>query len=172
MVANWGCASLPKDSKYVQKVNIQNNLEVLNGDFYVDISNSNYGEINRIIEIINRNSSKWPDIELDKKYKLTIRVLDKEKVNIGLWKNENLLIEKSIKFKEKDNYICLKNNNIKLHNIPFILGGYDLMRARLALTDKGDLIIDTVRYGIGSLLFVIWSGSPKMQSFNIYYKPK
>jgi hypothetical protein len=50
------------------------------------------------------------------------------------------------------------------------LGGYDYLKTRISLDKEGNLIIDSVHYGLGSAFFIIWSGMPVYKSSNIYIK--
>jgi hypothetical protein len=171
MLVNGGCASLPKESVNIPKKEIQDKLTVLDGRYNVEIVNGNYGKINSIIAIINRTTEDWPTIDTNEAHFLGIETVTDRSVLFTLYENENILISKTIKIKSiKDNYIYLKNNNVKIHNIPFILGGYDYLKTRLSIDQKGKLIIDSVDYGIGSFMFVIWSGTPTMKSSYTYEK--
>lgn len=153
------CASLPIDSLSVIKEPIVENISTIDGTYSIDFNN--YGEINRIIEIINRNTDDWPELLHDEKYFVKLETSeDNNQIKIELLSSNGHIIETQVRVKKvKENYIYLSNRNVKLHNIPFILGGYEYQKTRLCKDKDGNLIVDSVSYGIGSLLFVIWSGS-------------
>ena len=89
---------------------------------------------------------------------------------MSFYSNRIKLTERKIRIKIQANYIYLKNSNVKLHNIPFILGGYDYLKTRLAIDSNGNLIIDSVGYGVGAALFLFWSGTNTKASTYIYEK--
>lgn len=166
---NIGCASLPKESLDYGKQKLESNATLVNGFYNIKLSKNDFSQMNRLVEIINRHNEEWPDINPEYSYRLLLEVLDDKHIKLSLFENGLPTIETTVKYKIKDeHYLYLKNKNFKRHNIPFILGGYDYRKVRLAINNDGDLILDSVHYGIGSFLFIIWSGNPTMRYSSIY----
>ncbi|MBC8173643.1 MAG: hypothetical protein H7X71_07045, partial [Chitinophagales bacterium] len=137
------------------------------------IPHGNYGKINSILEILYRPPNVWPRIDTSSNYRLVINSENNDLLSLALYSDKSIVIERKIRIKKiKNDYVYLRNSNIKLLNIPFIFGGYDYLKTRFAVDKEGNLIVDSVDYGIGCALIIICSGTPTTQTTYLYEKEK
>ena len=108
LVLNISCAFLPKESLKIPKKHIQDSLEIVNGVYKIDFKNSNNGELNRSIEIVNRTSEKWPAIDTNNTYTFGIELVDNKQIIFCLFENEELIIDRTVKIKKLKNKCIIK----------------------------------------------------------------
>ena len=158
------CASLPKESRSLEKIPLTKELSLIKGSYKVPNS-----DILWIYE-----SLVWPEYSFLKSnksanYLIKINEISKKAIAISLIENEVEILTKEFKYKLKEGkYVYLKNKNVKRHNVPFILGGLDTNRIQFALSKKNNLIVDRSNEGAGAFMFFIWSGTPNFEYSKIY----
>jgi hypothetical protein len=167
-----GCATYDKEITTYNKLS----MEMFNGDYEVKISEESKLNLFSILDILYREESVLPKFDFEKEFRLRINLISDDSIQMTLFEKDsfmvrsNKVITKNIKIKStENNQIFLKNSNYKRHNIPFILGGFDVLKTRLKFDDNGNLIIDSVSKSYGALLFFIWSGKPTMH-YSTHYK--
>jgi hypothetical protein len=88
-------------------------------------------------------------------YSFKIKVLDDKKLQVTYLKDNIPFRTISFKYRfTKDRYLLIKNRNFKISGlIPYVVGGFDVKRRRLA-TDGKDLIIEESHESSGAFLLV------------------
>ena len=165
------CATFDKVESNTTISAINLNKESFNGEYEIEIDNTDKSKIYLILDMLDRDNAHRHSIDKTNKYWLKIQILDNDLLQLTLIEKNPIRIEseskltKEIKIKAfEDNYIYLDNENIKRHNIPFILGGYDMLKCRLTIDVNQNLIIDSISGGMGAFLFFIWSGEQTMEN--------
>lgn len=93
-----------------------------------------------------------------KQYSSCLTVLKDKRIKIACLEQQQVVMEWVLKCRlKKDGYLYLRNKNIKIAGLPYILGGVDAKRIRLAKTVEGDLIVDVVDHKSGALILIIGS---------------
>ncbi len=165
---NVGCASLPYDSLEIPKTRVNESLDMFNGRYEVGFDDENYGQISENIVLINPRFGYRQELDLSRKHNLDVEVIGDKAVVLTFVENLEPLVTDTIPITlVEGNYIYLKKN-FKRHNLPFICGGYEYLSSRLAIDNTGNLIIDSVGYGVGSFMFLIWSGTPTYRTTYTY----
>lgn len=95
----------------------------------------------------------------EKKQYVHIRFPNESKVSIKFYSDTTLLEELNISGKlEADGFFLLKNTTRECHGIPYILGGCNIIKRRIGLSQSGDLIIEEAISNEGAFLLIIGSG--------------
>lgn len=157
-----GCATFPKEFKSSQPIT-KGNLSKLNGEFGV---NALEDTIQNEYNIPFRNAYRkfyrgFGKMERDtfevanlKPYSFSIEVLNQSELKISYLKNNIVFKKFNLEYKLKDDgYIYLKNRNLHISGIPFLLGGNDLKRLRLAV-EPNNLIIEEVYHTSGGFIIL------------------
>jgi hypothetical protein len=87
--------------------------------------------------------------------KFKLNVIDNEKLKIDFIKNEKIIKSQTLKYKFKnDGFVYLKNRNTLIAGIPYIFGGIDVKKIRIALNQNNELIINDIFDSSGALLLI------------------
>jgi len=103
-------------------------------------------------------------------YSTKIEVQDKSKIVITYLDKDKIIDEVILKYKLKNGYLYLKNNNFKTKLIPGLCGNFEVDRTRIGLNSENNLIMNHSHYLYGAILFII--GDTKKSSFAGEYKRK
>ena len=157
-----GCAPFPKEFKTTHPIT-SDNLNRLDGEFEVkafedsgqnadNISYHNaYRKFYRGFGKMGRDTFETSDL---KAFSFSVEVLNDANLKIGYLKNRNLFRTFTLKYKLKDDgYVYLKNRNLKISGIPFLLGGNDIKKLRLGI-ELNKLVIEEVHHSSGGFLLI------------------
>ncbi|WP_196896044.1 hypothetical protein [Aureivirga marina] len=101
-----------------------------------------------------------------------INVLNKEKVKFEFIKKGKIVRSQTLKYKlKKDGFMHIKNRNTILIGVPYIFGGVDHRKVRIALDTNNNLILNDIFDSSGSLL-LIFGDAKVWEELNIYEKLK
>ena len=103
-------------------------------------------------------------------YSTKIEVQDKSKIVITYLDKDKIIDKVILKYKLKNGYLYLKNNNFKTKLIPGLCGNFEVNRTRIGLNSENNLIMNHSHYLYGAILFII--GDTKKSSFAGEYKRK
>jgi hypothetical protein len=99
-------------------------------------------------------------------YTIDIKVESKTSIQCYLKKGIALIDSVKIRGKVKKNGLFhFKDNPVNCYGIPYILGGCSFNKARIGLTENGDLLLQYASYSGGALLIIIGDG----RSYNKTY---
>jgi hypothetical protein len=102
-------------------------------------------------------------------YTFGIDLIDNRLIGITYYKGNTSFKKFNLKYKLKDDgYIYIKNKNLKILGIPYIIGSYESKKIRLTTIDNY-LIIEEVEDSSGAILLIL-GGSRTSTSANKYKK--
>lgn len=165
-----GCASFPKTQKPSISLLNPSNIKLLEGtyalkhcypvssedsiiDKIVTIADSNqyptlFEEINNgiLVKRLKMNS--------EKKYTFSLKILNSKRFEID-YLEDNLVVRKnSVRYKLKeDGFVHVKHRNFKIIGIPYVLGGINKKRSRLALNEDNYLLFETSEFFSGGVFY-------------------
>lgn len=100
--------------------------------------------------------------------KFKLKIIDNKKLKIDFIKNEKVIKSQTLKYKFKnDGFLYVKNRNIIISGIPYIFGGVDVKKIRIALNQNNELIINDIFDSTGALL-LIFGDAKVWESTNEY----
>lgn len=100
-------------------------------------------------------------------YYIELKILNTTELSIELFKNNNSLKKQQIKGTlKKDGMFYLDNNYLKCTGIPYLFGGCNNNKRRIAISKNNNLIVNEAVDNSGALLFLFWAG----QSYNSTYE--
>ena len=145
----------------------ESEISKINGTFEANSSDGNTH--NNLVSLLNRKL--LTDTLVDKPinmYKLELKIIDKKHIEISTISEENkILNKKTYKFKKKNEYIILKNQNTKPILIPYVAGALDVTKLKFK-TDKNKnltVLISHHRSGGAFLIPMGWSNEKKIETF-------
>jgi len=161
-----GCATVPKyDRSDFTAIKTLNDLNGEYDNYPLADTVRDYQTISRIInwKANKTDTAKVLKIEID---------ASESSLKLITHKSNGEHAVKNIRGKLTEHgFVKLKNRNLRLTGIPYILGYYDLKKVELGLTKEKDLIINGVEKGEGALLFIFGYGPPKHE-FQFTYRRK
>jgi len=96
-------------------------------------------------------------IDSSKNYKLGLKVLSDKLIKIDYIQDDSVFRSRTLKTKlKKDGYLYLKNKNIGIRLIPYLLGGIDIKKSRITLSKEKNLVFDYSQHVSGAFLFLIF----------------
>ncbi|KQB39577.1 hypothetical protein [Flavobacterium aquidurense] len=102
-------------------------------------------------------------------YYIELKILNTTELSIELFKNNNSLKKQQIKGTlKKDGMFYLDNNYLKCTGIPYLFGGCNNDKRRIAISKNNNLIVNEAVDNSGALLFLFWAG----KSYNSAYEFK
>jgi hypothetical protein len=91
-------------------------------------------------------------------------------LQIDFLKKNDTVKSQTIKYKFKDDgFLHLKNRNTIISGIPYIFGGIDVKKVRIALNQNNDLILNDIFDSSGALL-LIFGDAKVWEETNIYLR--
>lgn len=88
-----------------------------------------------------------------------IQIMDEEYLDLSYLDKQKVVYTKRIKYRlQKNGFVFLKNKNLRVIGIPYILGEYDVNKFELGLNANEDLIINGFTREGGGVLIVLSSG--------------
>lgn len=145
--------------KYVKK----------NGNSDYDISKNIINSYNYITNDILKFENTDSAVNNITQYYIELKILNTTELSIELFKNNNSLKKQQIKGTlKKDGMFYLDNNYLKCTGIPYLFGGCNNNKRRIAISKNNNLIINEAVDNTGALLFLFWAG----QTYNGVYEFK
>ena len=84
-----------------------------------------------------------------------ISIANDKEINIKFIRDNQVLRKQTLKYKIKDDgFLHIKNRNTIFRGLPFIFGGIDVRKIRIALSENSELLINDVYSGYGAFLFI------------------
>lgn len=141
------CISFPKEIASSDKQELDSDLSSFEGIY--EIKSYNYHPITVIVDLLYRGEKNRPQTSLNNNYVIQIEAIKSDSLKFTLLHTDSIIKRRTIKVKKlKDNTAYLRNRNVIRHNIPFILGGIDINKHRISLSNDGDLIIENAQFEI------------------------
>ncbi|WP_312136284.1 hypothetical protein [Sphingobacterium sp.] len=146
----------------------KHNLNQLDGIYEINHAgyNSKYVKANNSYTSYSENFFKEIDrhllrdtlkIDSSKNYKLGLKVLSDKLIKIDYIQDDSVFRSRTLKTKlKKDGYLYLKNKNIGIRLIPYLLGGIDIKKSRITLSKEKNLVFDYSQHVSGAFLFLIF----------------
>ena len=101
--------------------------------------------------------------------KFKVNIINNEKIEINFIRNEKIIKSQILKYKFKnDGFLYIKNRNTIIAGIPYIFGGVDVKKIRIALNQNNELIINDIFDSSGALLLIF--GDAKVWEVTNSYK--
>ncbi|MBE0392210.1 hypothetical protein HNQ02_003153 [Flavobacterium sp. 7E] len=155
------CASFGDEKSKFQKINISN-VTTLNGNysvFAIKKSNKSYPYFDNANEKFYRKygRDKSDTIKFDTinggDFKILVK--NEKEINLEFIANNKILKSQTLKYKIKDDgFLHIKNKNTLIWGIPYLFGGVDVRKVRIALSENNDLIINDVFDSSGAFLLI------------------
>ncbi|MDO5969630.1 hypothetical protein Q4Q35_07410 [Flavivirga aquimarina] len=102
--------------------------------------------------------------------KFKIKIIDDRKLQIDFIKKNNIVKSQTIRYKFKnDGFLYVKNRNTIIRGIPYVFGGVDVKKVRIALNQNNDLILNDIFDNSGALL-LIFGDAKVWEETNIYLR--
>ncbi|WP_428228524.1 hypothetical protein [Flavobacterium sp.] len=102
-------------------------------------------------------------------YHIELNLVDNTALNIELFKNNYSIKKQQIKgILKKDGMFYLDNKFLKCTGIPYLFGGCNNNKRRIAISKNNNLIVNEAVDNTGALLFLLWGGL----SYNSAYEFK
>lgn len=98
----------------------------------------------------------WRDSDNLKRYKLSLKAIDKQKLEVSVFKGDSLIDTKNIHYRIEEGALIIKQN--KIRPFYFILNGFGTMRTRLRLLNTGDLVVDHSNFQVVALIIIPLAG--------------
>jgi hypothetical protein len=137
-------------------------------DNQMPLTKENIPQINGVYEIFSKTPDKecldmsllfnkywWKDHYNKNNYTLSLKAIDKQQLQVGIYKSGDLIKSKNIHYKIKDGGLLIKRKMIK----PYVLiNAYGTMHTRLRVNTSGELVIDHSHSSIGGFLIIPTAG--------------
>ena len=156
------CGVFKEKPKNYQKINSEN-VERLNGTYSVFTNDTvktafpYYDNANeKFYRKYGRGKKDTISFDTLSGGKFKLNVLNHEQLEINFIKGKETIKSQTLKYKFKDDgFLYIKNKNTLIKGIPFIIGGVDVKKVRLALNQKNELIINDIFDSSGALLLIL-----------------
>lgn len=124
-----------------------------------------------LYNFITNESVKFNDIDsiLNGKvnYQIELKIISDKELSVELFKNNQRIKKQQIKGElKKDGMFYLDNKFLKCTGIPYLFGGCQNNKRRIAISNTNNLIVNEALDNTGALLFLFWAG----QSYNSAYE--
>lgn len=150
-------------------------------DDQIYLSNENLSQLNGEYEVSSQDPDKASlDLSLLFKkywyrdpgnishYKISLKAVDKQQLQVNVFKNDTLIDSKNIHYKIKNGSLIFKRKKI----IPYVaLNVFGSMATRLRLINTGDLNIDHSNYQVATLI-VIPIGGDGVDDYGVVFKKR
>ena len=134
-----------------QNSNTSSTLNYLYDNFYSRVNRNH-----KIDDTLVMKSIKNSYFELE--------VSDNNKLKINFFRDGQIFDSYSLKTKLKDDgYLYVKNKNLKIWGVPFLLGYTDVQKMRLSLNSDNSLVAEFAEQSLGGFLVIIY---PSWKTWN------
>ncbi|MEG2310154.1 hypothetical protein [Chryseobacterium sp.] len=137
------CAGF-KNIESPESVIKKNNIENINGTYENLPSSGSSFYIRMLTDVFDRNINmfNWKDKYDAKKTKVKLQMIEKNRLNVIVFKNEKTVFNKNLRVKlKKDGYLYLKEKRFMIDGIPLVLGGWNIQKSRLGADENNNLKI-------------------------------
>ncbi|WP_432412783.1 hypothetical protein [Rasiella sp. SM2506] len=142
------------------------NVGLLNGKYTVESIPDSIKDSNGEWSVYSRNFLNEIDRKLIKdtlvfdtisEYSFRLEMKNSKSIQIEYLKDNAVFRSRTLKAKiTKDGYLKLKNKNLQLLLLPYVLGGIDVKRVRLTIHEDGNLIFDVSEHRSGAALLMVF----------------
>jgi len=168
------CGVFKTKPKNIVKLNSEN-ANKLNGTYSVfalDKLKSEYpyyhNANNKFYRKYGRGQSDTISFDTITGGRFKIKIIDKQNLQIDFLKENDTIKSQKIEYKFKtDGFLYLKNRNTIISGIPYLFGGVDVKKVRIALNHNDDLILNDIFDSSGALL-LIFGDAKVWEETNIY----
>ncbi|OQP44798.1 hypothetical protein A4H97_10575 [Niastella yeongjuensis] len=147
------CATLRKAKPVDNQVPLtKENITLLNGEYEIFSTTDTKSSLD---ESLLFNKYWWKDSDNRCSYTLTLKALDKQRLQVGVYKSGDLIKSKKIHYKIRHG--ALRFNRIMFKSI-VIVNVCGAMHTRLRVNTAGELIIDHSHSSMGGFLIIPSAG--------------
>jgi len=170
------CGVFKNKPKNIVKVNSEN-ANKLNGTYSVfafDKLKSEYPYFdnanNKFYRKYGRGQRDTISFDTISGGRFKIKIIDNRKLQIDFIKKDDIVRSQTIEYKFKDDgFLYIKNRNTIIRGIPYIFGGVDVRKVRIALNQNNDLILNDI-FDSSSALLLIFGDAKVWEETNIYLR--
>jgi hypothetical protein len=133
-------------------------------DNQMPLTKENITQLNGEYEIFSGDSGKptldqsllfkeyWrKDFTNKRKYTLSLKAIDKQQIQVNIFRSDTLIDSKTLHYKIKDGTLLIKRKKVMSW---VVVNGYGTMHTRLRVITSGELIIDHRNYSVGGFLII------------------
>jgi hypothetical protein len=147
-----------------QKLITQDNISILDGEYGLF---TQYGDKASLDLCLLFKKYWWRDFDNKKKYKLSLKAIDKQKIEVSVFKGDSLIETKNIRYKIEDGALIIKQK--KIRPFYFVLNGFGTMRTRLRLLNTGELVVNHHNFQVVTLTLIPMAGD-RVDDYGIVFK--
>ena len=153
-----------------------NNIVKLNGTYSIFASknlnteNSYFSNANeKFYRKYGRGKTDTIKFDIISEANFKILIKNKNEIKLEFFKNNEIIKTQTLKYKFKeDGFLYVKNKNTLIWGIPFLFGGVDVKKVRIALTKNNNLLINNVYDSSGAYLLIfgdakVWENTNEYQ---------
>lgn len=141
----------------------KNNLEEIDGTYKNNLCYKKDSCKGNLAEIFDRETNMFAFLQGrqdkydDKKdLKLTLKLIDKKRLNVKINDSEGLLFDKNLKVKLKNNgFLYLKEKRLMIEGIPFVAGGWNFQKSRFTMDENHNLQVHLNYFFYAAFLTII-----------------
>lgn len=177
-ILSVGCAgfkNIPSNYKHIDA----NNVKTINGEYSIFAKSKEIQQRDTCFDNANEKFYRKPGrgerdtVRFDSLNggRFKINVVSKNEVTIEFFLQEKVIKSQTLHYKlKKDGFLYVKNRNTIITGIPFLFGGVDHRKVRIALSQNDDLIINDVFDSSGALLLIfgdrkVWENTNTYKRF-------
>jgi hypothetical protein len=145
---------IKKFDKKTEHSNIENLKKYINSYNFITNESIKFNDIDSILNgTIN--------------YQIELKIITDKELSVELFKNNQSIKKQQIKGElKKDGMFYLDNKFLKCTGIPYLFGGCQNNKRRIAISKNNNLIVNEALDNTGALLFLFWAGP----SYNSTYE--
>ena len=122
------------------------------------------------IKTNNKKDSIYNAITKDyNNYLLKIEINSDKKLQLNLIKQNETVDSFNLKYTIKNGYVYIKNKNLRIFGLPYLLGEIDIYRVRMCLNKKGDIILQHCSFS-GAGILIILCDFKKIDNSSVYHR--
>ncbi|WP_370479056.1 hypothetical protein [Tamlana flava] len=93
-------------------------------------------------------------INSKKNYTFSLKISSPKRIEIEYLEDDLIVRKKNIRYTLKeDGFVYIKHRNFKIIGIPYVLGGFNKKRSRLALNEDNYLLFETSEFTSGGVFY-------------------
>lgn len=160
------CAGLKKARPIENQVFLSNeNVSQLNGEY--EVSSHDIDKASLDLSLLFKKYW-YRDPANISNYALSLKAVDKQQLQVSVFRNDTLIDSKNIHYKIKNGALIFKRKKI----IPYVaLNFFGSMVTRLRLINTGDLNIDHSNYQLATLIIIPIAGD-SVDDYGVIFKKK
>jgi hypothetical protein len=147
------CSTLKQAKPLDNQITLtKENITQLNGEY--EIFSGDSGKASLDVSLLFKKYW-WGDFDNKRNYKLSLKAVDKQQLQVNVFKSGKLIDSKTIHYKIQDGALLIKRKKIRCW---VIINGYGTMHTRLRVITSGELIIDHSNYSVAGFLIIPTAG--------------